>query len=227
MCLTRTTTYLTCAHRRTTRERCQNYHSEPRQKCKKLLYNDTVLGLCSKCSRMPSQVSIPPAYNQNLGTGSVQCGGGGGGGSSIVDSKSTKSGLGIRRKFSSMLKRIFGSAWRDGGGGNERSFRDIESSQSKERPSKETESSVRSSEKIAEEYVGIIGNYPRSAYEHVHVTAIPKYEDIETCTTWSRFLPRRDALAPREAEGSSNPVNRGYQTRSTFSDEISRKHEVA
>lgn len=94
------------------------------------------------------------------------------------------------------LRGMLGSVRRDGGRSNKGNH-SAGSSQSPMMTPKETDGSVRSSEKLAEEYRGIIDRHPRSAYTYRHVedSGVPKGEDIETCTTWSRFLPRQGTLA--------------------------------
>jgi hypothetical protein len=202
MCWTNTTTYITCAHRRTAKHRCQNYLSKPKKQCENFHYNDIVLDLCPKCFRTPSQPAPapPPVFSQRLRTESLQSGEA----NSSAGQDSNGSELSVREKAANGLRKMLGSLRRNRGRSDNDNQSDAGSSQTLVAAPMETEGSVRSSERLAEEYRGIIGPQFRSACRQIEETVVPKGGDIETCTTWSRFLPRQDTSvqeAGKEAEG--------------------------
>lgn len=201
MCWTKTCTYITCAHRRATKQHCQNYLSKPRKTCEKLHFNNTLLALCPKCSRTPTQPAPapPPVFNQRLRLESLQLGEA----SSSADHGSNGTELSVRKKAFGRLQKMLGGMRRNRRRSDNDNQSDTGSSQTLVAAPMETEGSVRSSEWFAKEYRGIIGRHPRSTFRQAEAAVVPKVEDIETCTTWSRFLPRQDAVVQEEHEESS------------------------
>ena len=206
MCQIRTTNYTVCAHRRTTKQRCQNNLSKPKTKCEKLRYNDTVLDSCPKCSRTSAKQrsSPPPVLNHGLRTESVQFSG-----STLVDDVDDEvtelcepSG---RKKAATGLSRMFRSLRSNRGRKNKADQGEVGSTQQVAIVrSVEGEESVRSSEQLAKEYRSILGRHPNTVlfvYRGIRDVPAPnKVVDIETCTTWSTFLPRLDPLTGKRAE---------------------------
>jgi hypothetical protein len=200
MCWTRTPSYTICAHRRTSKQHCENYLSKPKKKCEKLHYNDIFLDLCPKCSRTPSQpvLNLPLAFSPRSGAELVQSSQA----TTFEDHKEVE--MSVRMKVVGGLRRIMGSMRRSERNNKSKVIRTEAQRQRKSSRTSDTTERVISSEQLANEYRGIIGCHPNvapSIYGPPRGTVESKPIDIETCTTWSRFLPKSVNLPQGVPEG--------------------------